>query len=383
MKALAIIDAIELSGPGKGLLQLVESAREHQVEILIANFTYEGRRSLFNEAAAARGIRCVPLHTRARFEMRVLRQLEQLVRDESIDIIQSHSFKPLIYALLLRKRLRMPWLAFAHGWTNETWRVRINNALERRLLRYADHVIVLSEVLEKDLRAHGRRGPLSLVLNAITQLPPAPTAEQRAAARARFGLRAQDWAMACVGRLSHEKAQDVLLEALPELQPRAGTSAVLLLAGDGPYRARFEALVPALAGRVDVRFLGHVSDVSAVYDACDLLVMPSRSEGTPNAILEAMSHGLPIVATRVGSVPIMVEAGRDALLVDAEDRAALTRDLQRLHDDFSAGRELAATLGANARRAVWPRFSAKARAATVVDIYRNLLPASESVCASP
>lgn len=379
MKVLAIIDAIELSGPGKGLLQLVESAREHQVEILVANFTYEGRRSLFNEAAAARGIRVVPLRTQARFETRIMKQLEALVRDEGIDVVQSHSFKPLIYAMLLRRRLRLPWLAFAHGWTNETWRVRINNALERRLLRLPDHVIVLSEFLEKDLRAHGRRGPLSLVLNAIARLPDTPSAERRAAMRERFGVKPGDFAMACVGRLSHEKGQDLLLDALRGLEPDGNRTAVLLLAGDGPYRQRFEALAPPLAGRVEVRFLGHINDVSAVYDACDLLVMPSRSEGTPNAILEAMSHGLPIVATRVGSVPIMVEDGRDALLVEAGDVAGLTIRIQRLLADP----ELAATLGENARSAVWPRFSAKSRAATITSIYRQLLPASGTVCASP
>jgi len=378
MKVLAIIDAIELSGPGKGLLQLVDACATRQVEIVVANFTYEKRRSFFNEEAATRGIRCVLLRTRGRFEKRTLRQLQALVVNEGIDIIQSHSFKPHLYAILLRRRLRRPWLAFAHGWTLETWRVCLNNAIERRLLRYADHVIALSESLEKDLRAHGRSGPVSIVMNAITRLPEPTTTQLRDAARCQLTVAAGAFVIACIGRLSFEKAQDLLLTALQRVRPATQRPIVVLLAGDGPFRERLQTQAAALRGHVDVRFLGHVADVAPLYVACDMVAMPSRSEGTPNVILEAMSYGLPIVATRVGSVPSMVTDATEALLVDTQDVVALASKLQRVYDDSS----VATKMGRNARAALWPRFSIETRVGRIVDVYGQLLAASAEPCAS-
>jgi glycosyltransferase involved in cell wall biosynthesis len=239
-------------------------------------------------------------------------------------------------------------------------------------------VVVPSELLEQDLRRHGRHKPVSVIMNAIARLPAETTPELRGAARHALGLNAADYVVACIGRLSYEKAQDLLLQSLNGVHPTAERPIILLLAGDGPFRGQLEEAA-SLQGHVDVRFLGHLADVTPLYVACDLVVMPSRTEAAPNVVLEAMSYGLPIIATRVGAVPAMVSAGRDALLVDACDVAALAEKIQRAYEDA----ELFSTLGKSARGAVWPRFSVKRRVESIVGIYAQLSGASRIPCASP
>lgn len=144
----------------------------------------------------------------------------------------------------------------------------------------------------------------------------------------------------------------------------------LLVAGDGPLRSELEARAArlGLAGRVS--FLGYRHDVPALLSATDAVVLPSRMEQQPLAIIEAMGAAKLVVATAVGGVPEMLaEAGPGALVVPPGDVRALAQALSgltRVADPAVAGRALAAL----ARR----RFSADATAAAHLALYRRLLP---------
>ena len=105
----------------------------------------------------------------------------------------------------------------------------------------------------------------------------------------------------------------------------------------------------------------------------DVFVLPSLSEGSPNALLEAMACGLPIVATRVGGVPEIAVDGETALLVPPEDPVALARAIDRLLRD----RPLAARLGSAARAAVLTRYTPELRATTLSGLYASLAGVNE------
>ena len=368
LKVLAIIDAIELTGPGKGLLQLAGAVKGLNVEIVIATLCYPGRRSRFSEAVVDRGVECVPLYPQSRLDPALLRQLSAIILDRKINVIQSHSFKPHIYAAAVGWKTGRPWIAFAHGWTTEIWRTHISNFLERQLLRRADHVVVLSTALEKDLRRSGRRGPISIVMNAIEPLEPKIGSNTGTNARLKLGIDGMSYVILCIGRLSREKGQDILMASLQRMRPALNRPIVLLLAGDGPERGRLGTLAESLKGRVDVRFLGHVPNVDPLYEAADIVVMPSRSEGTPNVILEAMRYGRPIVATRVGSVPSMLLDGQQAILVDPGDTESLATSIQSLYEDSRRS----SALGSAARAALWPKFSVETRARRMAEVYHQV-----------
>lgn len=131
-----------------------------------------------------------------------------------------------------------------------------------------------------------------------------------------------------VGRLVEVKGLDRLLAVWASMSSRV--RAVLLIVGDGPLRADLESMVERLHLRSSVRFIGPQSDVSKFYDMADLFVLPSRSEGMSNALLEAMVAGVPSIASDVGGNREVIKDAESGFLVNWEDTAAcadLLRDL--------------------------------------------------------
>jgi len=144
-----------------------------------------------------------------------------------------------------------------------------------------------------------------------------------------LGLDPDDLAVLALGRLSPEKGQDVLLEAFSRLP--ADEHRHLLLAGDGALRPVLERRAAALGERV--RLLGWRDDPWALLGAADVFVLPSRREGLPIALLEALAVGLPVVATHVGAVGEVLAGGACGHLVEPDDAAALAAALAEVLGD--------------------------------------------------
>ncbi len=144
----------------------------------------------------------------------------------------------------------------------------------------------------------------------------------------------------CVARLEHYKGIDVLLRALALVQAQ-GIRFTMRIAGDGAERGALESLARTLGLR-DVQFAGAVAPdtVGDELRAADLMILPSRGEGLPLAIVEAMAYGLPVVATRVGGNEEVVEDGITGLLVPPEQPEALAAAIIRLVRDHEARRRM-------------------------------------------
>ena len=180
--------------------------------------------------------------------------------------------------------------------------------LVRWLLRPARSVLCVSSPLAETMRSIGVER-VSWVPNGV-ELPAAP----ETATRERLVLFA--------GRLAPEKGIAELVAATEGLP--------LVVAGDGPLRT----IVPAALG-----FVAH-DELNRLYRRAGVVVLPSRQEGLPVALLEAMAHGCPVVATSVGGIPQLVEDGRTGLLVPPGDPAALRTAIEALLDDPELGRQL-------------------------------------------
>jgi len=165
----------------------------------------------------------------------------------------------------------------------------------------------------------------------------APT---RATARAMWGVPADDAVISCVARLSTMKGIDNLLLAAPRVLQHH-PNARFLVAGEGEQRQRLAGLLDhlELAGRV--HFLGHVEDVPSLLAASDILCHPSLADGMPNAVVEAMASGVPVVASSVGGIPDVVRHEETGLLVPPHDIKAIAGSLNRLLDAPDLGVRLA------------------------------------------
>lgn len=161
-----------------------------------------------------------------------------------------------------------------------------------------------------------------------------PAHFDRETCRTNLGIEPGRLVLSCLGRLQGLKGQDNLLLAAGELRSE-GAKFNLLLAGDGPDRARLESLAGHLELQEEVRFLGQVdgNQIPAVLAATDILCHPSACDGLPNALVEAAAMQVPIIATGISGIPEIVVDDENGLLVPAHDVRALLGALQRLMAD--------------------------------------------------
>jgi glycosyltransferase involved in cell wall biosynthesis len=165
-----------------------------------------------------------------------------------------------------------------------------------------------------------------------------------------------------VGRLTEVKRQDVLLRAFARLRARV-PDARLLVVGDGPLRAPLRRLAEGLNLGGSAHFVGYQPQTERYYQAMDIFALTSQSEGIPQAVLEASVAGLPVIASRVGGVPEVIEDGRTGLLFPPGDEGALAEGLCALAGDRGRARRL----GEAARERVEARFDVRRMA----DIYHR------------
>lgn len=257
------------------------------------------------------------------------------------------------YCLMAGVMSRTPTIAVVHG-PAPAWRRR-QQWLVRRL---APHVAAYVSVSGSSSRATEAAlalppGSVRTIHNGVpfpTQLADAPAADAEPV-------------IGAVSRLSAEKGLDVLVEAFA-LVGRGR----LVLVGDGEDRARLEALVAAHEMTARVSFPGWLAGPWTAQWAFDVLVVPSRSEGFGLVAVEAMLAGVPIIATEVGGLPEVVQAGQTGLLVAPDDALALAAAITEVLDRPDDARRRADAAGVDARR----RFSPAAMAAAYETLYRDV-----------
>jgi glycosyltransferase involved in cell wall biosynthesis len=178
---------------------------------------------------------------------------------------------------------------------------------------------------------------VTVVPNAAPPLPELPTREE---ARAHFAVDGPTLAFA--GRLTRAKALDVAFDAVAQVD-----NVILLVAGDGEERARLAARAPA-----NVRLLGSLdrSRVLELFCAADAALLSSAWENFPHALVEALAVGIPVLATRVGGIPEIVDDDENGLLVPAGDAGALAAAITRFFEDDDLRARLAASAAPSVAR---------------------------------
>jgi glycosyltransferase involved in cell wall biosynthesis len=237
--------------------------------------------------------------------------------------------------------------------------------LERVVNRLVTLVVANSQAVAEDtmddegLPAHR----IAVIRNGV-EIP-----EERSGERVRPpGLPAGGRIMVCVANLRQGKGHPDLLAAAADVLPRF-PDVSLALVGEGNLRAGIEEAVARYGLDARVRLLGRRDDVPALLAAADLFVLPSHEEGLPNALLEAMAHGVPVIATAVGGTPEAVEDGVSGLLVPPRDPGALAKAMTALLSDPPAARRL----GQMGRARVARSFTLDRMVKETEDLYCALL----------
>jgi glycosyltransferase involved in cell wall biosynthesis len=357
-------------GPEKTILA---GARRHTPGIQVTVcYIRDARDAIFSidARANAAGVDYVELGERHSLDWSVWSALRQLVRSRDIDLVHAHEYKSDLLTYLLAKAEGIVPLATAHGWTGHSARERqFYYPADKWILARYPKVIAVSGEIKRELVSRGadpRR--VEVVLNGIAPDVFRRDPGVRDVERRRLGLGVDEIAIGAVGRLEPQKRFDLLIEAFASL--RTTYPAVrLLIAGDGSQRQKLEQQIEQRDLGPFCRLVGHVSNVIAFHCALDAFVQASDYEGTPNAVLEAMAMGTPLVATAAGGTAELVTDGVHGLVVPPSDLDQLRHAIERLLAD----RPGAAVRAANARSRVESELSFDRRMERVEALYEALV----------
>jgi len=283
-------------------------------------------------------------------------------RQESLGhklLVHVHSRKGALPTLLIAKMLKLKTVLH--------WRVA---APIRFPLKFADAVIAVSDASARQILKSGfPAGKVAVVRSSIDTKFFEPFDGALMQMRNHLGIKEDDFVVAGMGRLVKGKGYEVLLKGIVELVPSDRT--ILLLAGDGSERQKLEDLAAGLGIAQQVKFLGFQSDVRPILWAADIFVhVPTNfPEGTPNAILEAMAAGLPIIATPVGGISEVVRDGETGLLVPPNDHKALAEAILKLRQNEALRTEL----GKHAQKWVQEHHDVRQLPERVIRVYSRVM----------
>ena len=385
-KILRVIARLNMGGPALHVAYLTAGLRDRGYDTtLVAGSLARGEDSMAF-VADARGVDVVRIDELGR-EISPLRdlvatvRLALLIRRERPDILHTHTAKAGTVgraAAVLAGRHAPPIVVHTfHGHVLRGYfgplRTRFFRLLERWLARRTTALIAVSPQVRDDLVALGvAPADRFVVIRLGIELDERVAGEQngRAESRRYLGIEPERFAVGWIGRMTAVKRTDDILVAFKRLRDE-GVDAVLCLVGDGPDRPHLERRAHELGVIRDTLFLGYQEDVAPFYAAFDALVLPSSNEGTPVSAIEALAAGRPVVATRVGGVPDVVQEGEDGFLVEPGATDELADRLAELAGDS----ELRERMGRAGRERVLPRYAVERLVDDVDRLYRSLLRA--------
>jgi glycosyltransferase involved in cell wall biosynthesis len=355
-----------VGGPGKTILETFRAidARRFAMHLGVFAAGTESAETPFVRAARNYGMRVHVIRGFNQFDPTMIAGVIGLARRLAIDVIHAHEVKSDVIAWLAARFFDVRTVTTVHGWICNSRRQRLYAALDKRVLRGFDKVIAVSAPIRDELEKAGvRNGSLHLLHNAIVA-----NRYQRLGRRGFLATlleREHDGpVLAAIGRISPEKGQRQLVEALGILQ-QLDLRPITILAGDGPDREPVRHRICEL-GLSDRVFLpGYLPEPQLLLEETDLLVLPSHSEGLPNVALEALAMEVPVLATRVGGTPEIISDGETGRLVEPGSPEALASAIAEFLRDQRSWKEMAV----RGRQVVESEFSFDARTRKLEAIY--------------
>lgn len=382
IQLLAVVEAAVVTGPAKNLLEFCRTARHPSdggegVEVSLVTF-HRGATSApggepeneFVAAARKAGIFIAVLPEARRFDRSVVAALRAVAKTRRPDIVQTHSVKSHAIMRLSGLWRAHPWVAWHHAYTATDAKMHLYNQMDRWSLRAPRLVMTVNQPFVRDLERIGVPAKRIKVLHNQARIGWNARVSPQSIEdlRNRLQLDKDEQVVLAVGRFSLEKGHLDLIHAFAALRAKNPHLPVrLVLVGEGPERATLESEAQKLGIASEIVFAGQISDVGPYFALADVLALPSHGEGSPNVLLEAMAAGLPVVSTSVGGIPEIVTHEKSALLLQARDRQAMARELERVLKDPQLARTLAENALAEAQK-----YAPEVRLQALLEIYRGI-----------
>lgn len=320
--------------------------------------------------ASGWGIAVTQLEDRVRFPVWLVPRVANAVRQGGFRLLHAHGYKADLLGFVAARLAGVPIVATTHGYTDAFPTVRLYRHLDLRALRWFPRVIAVSEYLRRELITAGLSPERVVTVHNAIDLETfrASVCASREQVRAELGIEPDAPVVLTVGRLNPEKGHRYLLESA-QIVCRQIPNLRVLIVGEGPLRPELEEMIRALDLGTVVTLLGWQDNVASLMVTSDLLVLPSIRESFGLVILEALAVGVPVVSTRVGGVPEVIQAGETGFLVEPRDPEALAGAVIWALTNPAA----AAQLARKGQDVVRRRFCAEGMVRATDRVYRAVL----------
>jgi glycosyltransferase involved in cell wall biosynthesis len=368
MKILQMISSSGMYGAEAVILNMSRTLNEGPHRSLLGVFLNSSNPNLqLHESAVREGIESHLIPCSGQIDRTAIVSIRELAARTGADVVHAHGYKADLYVYFALRALGIPFVSTCHNWIDNDRKANFYGVMDRFILRrYARIVVVSEDVRQRLLKAGVGAGKIRIIRNGIDLRP---FDHASAFVKDELGWSAYPL-VGLVGRLSIEKGIDIFLLAAARVLAQL-PDAKFVVAGDGPDRAKLDALIDKLGIRGSVHMLGRRDDMPSVYASLDVMVSASRQEGLPIAILEGMASRLPLIATAVGEVPAVILDGRTGVLVPTEAPELLAEAIIELLRN-PAKRE---RLGSAARKLVEDKFSAERMTADYFRVYEEAIAA--------
>lgn len=365
---LHFVSTFQVKTDTKWLLTLAHHLDPTNHRMSIACF-YEG--GPLQDCFEAEGVRTFNLESPCESDPRAIIRAKQLIDRLRPDVVHTHLLRADIFAGAAARWAGVSTIlstVCAIGAFRRSRRRRTDYLLDRVSASLPTHILAVSEAVKRDCIDRCRVDPEDVtVIHTGVDQPEKSDVDAGRQLRRRWGIGRDQALVVTVGRLSYEKGIDVLIDAAVFVH-QSSPEVRFVVVGNGPEESELQRRIDDRNLRGVVRLVGFLDDIWPALLAADIFCMPSKSEGMPNAILEAMLVSCPIVATAVGGIPEAIEHEQNGLLVSQSDPGELAKTIQRLIDDPA----LSKRLGAAARETVEERFLASDVARRYAALYDRL-----------
>lgn len=369
MKILHLISGGDTGGAKTHVLSLVKELNKYLQAKLICFIEDE-----FYREGKQLGIDIEVMNQKKRYDLSVVRELQQRILTEDYDIIHCHGARANFIAAFLKKRVKKPFITTIHSdykldFKDSFYKRVVYTPLNSVALRFFDYYIAISTNFKKMLIERGfKEDKIFTVYNGIdlnNEIKITPKDEFLSS----YGIEYNDkQIVGIMGRLDLVKNHEVFLEAAHKVLKNK-KDVIFIIAGDGYERERLVKLSQNLGIEKNVYFLGFVNEPYSFFNAIDINVLTSKSESFPYVILEGARMKKPVISTNVGGIGDLVNQGINGYLFNIGDSEELSRYLEIMLNDTNRTRQI----GENLYNAVKGNFSLEKMGLDHYQIYKKIL----------
>lgn len=381
MKILHVIDSAGIYGAENMLLSLMlEQVKMGDAPVLASIGTLNDTEKPLEIAARKLALEVKVFRMRSGLNIKAAYELCDFARNKDITLIHTHGYKGSILLSLIRKNIRrLPIVATLHGWTNtkKFSKLRLYEFLDRYLLSYKDAVVLVSPSMLTDKRViKARVDPekLSVIENGVNFEDTQQDVKDDHISHTIQTFCQKDYVIGAIGRLSREKGYDYLLTSIRRVLDK-GHKVKLIILGEGNCRAELQEQINISGLSKHVLLVGYAENAKNYLQFFHVFVISSLTEGFPITLLEAMNAKIPVVSTRVGCLPEVLEKPDSGLLVSPQDPVALAEALMKLKNDPS----LAIALADCGYEKVCTRYSSQTMAEKYQIVYKQVVLGANAI----